>query len=71
VEQLGVHAADGTGEVWRDADEVVAFDFRADPHTQRIGGRPDVPVPLGMPSLQHPDRPYVLWPSAGPGLETA
>lgn len=53
----------GAGEVWRDADdEVVAYDVPLDLRTHRVEGRPDLPVPLGMPSLEHADRRYVFWP---------
>lgn len=62
---------EGSGDVWRDADdEVVAFDVPADPDTLSVKGRPDFGVPIGMPSLQHPDRRYLYWPPAGGGPDT-
>lgn len=62
---------DGVGEVWRGADDgIIAFDVPADPQTHPVDWRPDLPMPAGILSLQHPDRRYVLWQEAQPGPVT-
>jgi hypothetical protein len=63
---------EGAGVVWRDDDgEVLGYDLPLGPDLHPQGGRPDLPVPPPLLSMQHPEARYVWWLPVGPAEPVA